>query len=194
MRFLKYFQIKYLSSNFSNRKSVHFERLLFPSKFFTLYRLFWFFIKLEHLYLPETEIQNIKSERKGRMVQSKRYATLLIIFLLALHSQVSEAQETGSFVTINKAEIYFEEHGSGEPLLLLHGFINSGRQYSTIIPELVEKYRVIVPDFRGHGYSTNPEKIFTHKQFADDMFALLEHLGIDEYSAIGYSSGRYSNR
>jgi pimeloyl-ACP methyl ester carboxylesterase len=103
---------------------------------------------------------------------------------------VLPAQTFSQSVRINGADIHYETHGAGEPLLLLHGFGSCGRQaWAPYIDALSAKFRVIVPDMRGHGASTNPSGKFTHRQAALDMLALLDSLGIHRVSAIGASSG-----
>jgi pimeloyl-ACP methyl ester carboxylesterase len=93
-------------------------------------------------------------------------------------------------VELNGIEMYYETEGTGEPLLLLHGgggchedWIYAGRD------QLLREYTIIVPDARGHGRSTNPQKIITHRQCALDALALLDHLGIKKCRAIGLSFG-----
>ena len=95
-----------------------------------------------------------------------------------------------SVLQTNGIELYYEVEGNGEPLLLLHGMTGShedwehaGRQ------EFLRKYRLITPDARWHGRSTNPEKTFSHRQCAHDTLALLDHLGIQRCRAIGVSMG-----
>src|SRR5438445_186609 len=85
--------------------------------------------------------------------------------------------------------MYFETCGKGDPLVLLHGFFRSGQLWAEFIPELSERYQLIVPDLRGHGRSTNPTGQFTHRQSALDVFALLERLGISKFKAMGISTG-----
>jgi pimeloyl-ACP methyl ester carboxylesterase len=87
-------------------------------------------------------------------------------------------------------EMYYEEYGVGKPLVLLHGFGGCTQNWHPFTAELSERYRLIIVDMRGHGYSTNPESKFTHREAASDVFLLLEKLGIDHFSAIGMSSGR----
>lgn len=93
-------------------------------------------------------------------------------------------------VLLNGIQLYYETEGAGEPLLLLHGgggcqehWVHAGRD------QFVREYRLIQPDARGHGRSTNPDKTITHRQCALDMFALLDHLGISKCRAIGLSMG-----
>ena len=124
------------------------------------------------------------------MSKQKTSIVLLIgIVSILMISEISGAQTSGTSITLNGASIYFEAYGSGKPLLLLHGITGTGKFYSPIIAELAQYYRLIVPDLRGHGRFTNPDNGFTHRQAASDIIALLNHLSISEYSAIGYSSG-----
>ncbi len=92
-------------------------------------------------------------------------------------------------VAVNDIEMYYEDFGKGEPLLLLHGFGGCSQNWQPFVDELAEQYRLIVVDLRGHGYSTNPRNIFTHRQAANDVFQLLEHLKIGQFSAMGMSTG-----
>ena len=96
---------------------------------------------------------------------------------------------TGQTVSINGMEMYYEIHGTGEPLLLLHGGGGVGANWQLIFKETPEGYQLIVPDLRGHGRSTNPSMAFTFRQSALDVFALLDHLGIERCKAIGISMG-----
>lgn len=93
-------------------------------------------------------------------------------------------------ITINDGiKIYYEIHGEGSPLLLLHGFTGSGANLLPLFRPLTRRHQLIIPDLRGHGRSTNPLNEFTHRQAASDIFSLLEHLKIDKYSAVGFSAG-----
>ena len=95
----------------------------------------------------------------------------------------------GQIIKIGNLDLYFEEYGSGKPLLLLHGFGGCAQNWQPFIGELSQSFRLIVVDLRGHGYSNNPEKKFTHKLAAEDIFLLLDKLGIENFSAIGMSTG-----
>jgi len=90
---------------------------------------------------------------------------------------------------LNGMQMYYELSGQGEPLVLLHGFTGSGRDWELIFKEPPAGYRLVVPDLRGHGRSTNPSMVFTHRQSALDVFALLDRLSIDRFRAIGMSAG-----
>lgn len=95
----------------------------------------------------------------------------------------------GHTVQINSIEMYYEEYGAGEPLVLLHGFGGCSQNWLPFIAELSEHHRLVVVDLRGHGHSTNPENKFTHREAASDVFLLLEKLAVGHFSAMGMSSG-----
>ena len=92
-------------------------------------------------------------------------------------------------VKVNDIEMYYDVHGEGDPLVLLHGFAMTGASFRTLIPEYMKHFKLIIPDLRGRGHSTNPTQAFTHRQSASDIFSLLKHLEIDKFHAIGSSSG-----
>jgi pimeloyl-ACP methyl ester carboxylesterase len=96
----------------------------------------------------------------------------------------------GRLALVNRAEMYYEIHGQGEEnLVLLHGFFGSGAIWHPWLHLLTERYRVILPDLRGHGRSNNPSGVFTHRQAAQDVLALCDGLGVDRFCAIGASTG-----
>src|SRR5579872_1681053 len=104
---------------------------------------------------------------------------------------MNSESNAGRTASINGFEMYYEVRGEGQPLVMLHGFTGAGSdwQYVFDLDELAKSYRVIVPDLRGHGGSTNPSNVFTHRQCALDVFGLLDHLKIEKFKAIGLSGG-----
>jgi pimeloyl-ACP methyl ester carboxylesterase len=92
-------------------------------------------------------------------------------------------------VSLNGFDMCYEARGEGEPLLLLHGGMGIGSDWKHVFATDPEGYRLIVPDLRGHGRSTNPAQRFTFRQCASDLLALLDHLGIARTNAIGMSMG-----
>jgi pimeloyl-ACP methyl ester carboxylesterase len=97
--------------------------------------------------------------------------------------------QPGRIETLNGVQIYFEIHGTGEPVLLLHGFSGSSQDWVASLSELARKFELIVPDLRGHGRSGILTKAFRHADAAMDIFALLDHLGIGACKGIGVSGG-----
>jgi pimeloyl-ACP methyl ester carboxylesterase len=92
-------------------------------------------------------------------------------------------------LNVNGIALHWEETGEGEPLLFLHGAMGCGADWRHIFGEPPAGYRVIAPDLRGHGASTNPSGQFTFRQCARDVHALLRHLGVPRVKAIGVSGG-----
>lgn len=93
-------------------------------------------------------------------------------------------------VQLNGVEMYYETEGAGDPLLLLHGGTGCQENWAHCgRDQFAREYCVILPDARGHGRSTNPQKIITHRQCALDTLALLNHLDIRSCRAIGLSMG-----
>ena len=99
------------------------------------------------------------------------------------------AQPLGRIETLNGVQLYFEVHGTGEPLLLLHGFSGSSQDWVTSITELGAEYQLIMPDQRGHGRSSILAKPFRHQEAAGDMLALLDHLKVSTCKGLGVSGG-----
>jgi pimeloyl-ACP methyl ester carboxylesterase len=100
-----------------------------------------------------------------------------------------QTPNTSKTVSLNHMEMYVEVRGEGKPLLLLHGFTGIGSDWNLIFPLPPKGYRLIIPDLRGHGSSTNPSGQFTHRQAASDVFGLLDHLGVGTFRAMGMSTG-----
>jgi pimeloyl-ACP methyl ester carboxylesterase len=93
-------------------------------------------------------------------------------------------------IDVNGFQLHYEDRGSGEPLLLLHGGTGIGADWNLVFADGDPPgFRVIVPDLRGHGRSTNPSRVFTFRQAADDLFALLDRLDVTRVKAIGLSMG-----
>jgi pimeloyl-ACP methyl ester carboxylesterase len=92
-------------------------------------------------------------------------------------------------VEINGVALHYETVGDGEPLLWLHGFMGAGADWKHIFHEPPDGFRLLAPDLRGHGASTNPSGEFSFRQAADDVGALLHHLGLEKVHAIGVSGG-----
>ena len=93
-------------------------------------------------------------------------------------------------IDLHGFSVFYEERGEGEPLLLLHGGTGIGGDWQHVFTAGDPAgFRLVVPDLRGHGRSTNPARAFTIRQAAEDVFALMDHLGIRRAKAIGLSLG-----
>jgi len=93
---------------------------------------------------------------------------------------------------INDIAMSYDDNGSGPALLLIHGFPLCRRMWYPQVKALVSSgFRVITPDLRGFGESDSPEGPYSMDLFADDMAALLDHLGVEEAVIGGMSMGGY---
>ena len=87
-------------------------------------------------------------------------------------------------------EIYYEDHGAGQPVVLIHGYPLSGRGWDKQVPALLEAgYRVITYDRRGFGKSSQPASGYDYDTFAADLSVLLEHLDLRDAVLVGHSMG-----
>src|SRR5580693_1171734 len=90
---------------------------------------------------------------------------------------------------LNGVQLYYELHGAGDPLILLHGFSGCSQDWAPLIAEWSKNFQLIIPDMRGHGRSSNPSATFRHKDSATDIFAMLDHLGVGTFKGLGVSGG-----
>lgn len=91
------------------------------------------------------------------------------------------------YKTEDGAYLYYRDEGEGVPLLLMHGWSLSGAVYEKTRRDLAGSYRVITPDFRGHGYSSKVLTGHTVEQYARDMKQLLDFLGVEQFVLCGWS-------
>ncbi|MFQ5448725.1 MAG: alpha/beta fold hydrolase, partial [Saprospiraceae bacterium] len=80
----------------------------------------------------------------------------IILAYIVLLSGITTNAQTGHYAEVNGTKIYYEMYGEGEPLLLLHGFTVSHIVWDDLVKDLSKNYKLIIPDLRGHGNSTNP--------------------------------------
>ncbi|CAM5280429.1 2-succinyl-6-hydroxy-2,4-cyclohexadiene-1-carboxylate synthase [Streptomyces avidinii] len=94
-----------------------------------------------------------------------------------------------SYAEVNGQSLYFEESGTGEALVLLHGGLGSGDMFIPLLPSLADGRRVIVVDLQGHGRSPGTDRALRAELLADDVAALIKHLGLERADVLGYSLG-----
>jgi pimeloyl-ACP methyl ester carboxylesterase len=95
----------------------------------------------------------------------------------------------GSYADVNGINLYYETHGSGRPMILLHGGLGSGEMFGPILPALSADHQVVVPDLQGHGRTADIDRPIDVRLMADDIAALIDHLGLDKPDLVGYSLG-----
>jgi pimeloyl-ACP methyl ester carboxylesterase len=95
----------------------------------------------------------------------------------------------GRSLEVNGASLYYQEHGDGAPLILIHGGLSSSADWQSLVPELAADFRILTPDSRGHGRSTNPAGELSYASIADDIAALIAALGLERPLVGGWSDG-----
>src|SRR5437763_6903049 len=96
----------------------------------------------------------------------------------------------GQSASVNGLTMYYEVHGAGRPLVLLHGALSAiGTSFGKVLPSLAKTRQVIAIEQQAHGHTADIDRPLTIEQMADDTTALLRHLGIEEADIFGYSLG-----
>ncbi len=101
----------------------------------------------------------------------------------------TDANGTGQYAEVNGINLYFETHGAGRPMVLLHGGLGSGEMFGPVLSMFAQNHQVIVPDLQGHGRTADIDRPIDVRLMADDIAALIDHLGLDAPDLVGYSLG-----
>ena len=101
----------------------------------------------------------------------------------------AESAGSGQYADINGINLYYETYGSGRPMILLHGGLGSGEMFGPILPTLADHHQVIVVDLQGHGRTGDIDRPLDIRLMADDIAALIDHLGLQKPDVVGYSLG-----
>jgi pimeloyl-ACP methyl ester carboxylesterase len=116
----------------------------------------------------------------------------IVFFLATLVPAIVSAQETPTvgYAPVNGLKMYYEVHGSGDPVVLLHGaFMTITNNWTGWIGELSKTRKVIAVELQGHGRTADIDRDISSANLADDVAALLDHLKIPRADLIGYSMG-----
>ena len=103
--------------------------------------------------------------------------------------RTTEQKGVGQYAEVNGINLYFETHGTGQPLILLHGGLGSGEMFGPTLTELAQQHQVIVVDLQGHGRTADIDRPIDIRLMADDIAALIDHLKLDKPDVVGYSLG-----
>lgn len=121
---------------------------------------------------------------------------ILIVITLSLLATGSWSQSnTGTsvktgYAPVNGLKMYYEIHGDGEPIVLLHGaYMTIGLNWAQLIPELSKTRKVIVVELQGHGRTGDIARPFSYDALASDIAGLMKYLSIERADILGYSFG-----
>ncbi len=101
----------------------------------------------------------------------------------------TEAKGTGAYAEVNGINLYYEIHGAGAPLVLLHGGLGATEMFGPALTRLAEAHQVIGVDLQGHGRTADVDRPIRLETMAEDIAALIDHLGLGRVDAVGYSLG-----
>ena len=102
---------------------------------------------------------------------------------------MTSKDSAGDYAEINGLSMYYETHGSGEPLVLLHGGFGATGMFGGLLPALAARRRVVAVDLQGHGRTADVDRPLRIEHMADDVAALIGHLGFGAAGVMGYSLG-----
>ncbi|MEV0900061.1 alpha/beta hydrolase [Actinoplanes sp. NPDC049802] len=94
-----------------------------------------------------------------------------------------------SYADVNGINLYYEIQGEGSPLVLLHGGLGSGEMFAPVLPAFTANRQVILADLQGHGRTADVDRPLDIRTMADDIAALIDHLGLEKPDVVGYSLG-----
>ena len=125
------------------------------------------------------------------MITLDRNIGLVAAFGFALSFAPAMAEEpTTGHAPVNGLQMYYEIHGEGEPLVLLHGaYMSIPSNWQALIPALSETRQVIAVELQAHGRTSDADRPITYEGMADDVAALLDHLSVEKADFFGYSMG-----
>src|SRR6266478_4864462 len=103
--------------------------------------------------------------------------------------RTTQTTGTGQYAEVNGINLYYETHGSGRPMVLLHGGLGSGEMFGPVLPQLAERHQVITVDLQGHGRTADIDRPIDVRLMAGDIAALIEHLALASPDVVGYSLG-----
>jgi len=102
---------------------------------------------------------------------------------------IADNERKQGYASVNGLNLYYEIHGSGEPLVLLPGGFMTVEAMGEIVPQLAATRRVIGVELQGHGHTADIERPLGFESMADDIAALIRHLGLERADIFGYSLG-----
>src|SRR5256714_11498830 len=116
--------------------------------------------------------------------------TAFLLMTLVTADVSAQQKPTTGYAPVNGVKMYYEVHGSGEPVVLLHGaFMTITNNWSGWIAELSKTRKVIAVEMQGHGRTADIDRDLSSENLSDDVAALLDHLKIPSADVIGYSMG-----
>lgn len=104
-------------------------------------------------------------------------------------SNIAREHAGGSYAPVNGLHLYYEIHGTGQPLVLIHGALGTTGMFARLLPALAANRQVIAVELQAHGHTADIDRPMSFEAMADDIGALIGHLGLGSADVLGYSMG-----
>jgi pimeloyl-ACP methyl ester carboxylesterase len=101
----------------------------------------------------------------------------------------SAVKSSGQYAEVNGINLYYEIHGAGRPMILLHGGLGSGEMFGPVLPVFAERHQVVTVDLQGHGRTADIDRPLDLRLMAGDIAALIDYLALVKPDVVGYSLG-----
>jgi pimeloyl-ACP methyl ester carboxylesterase len=106
-----------------------------------------------------------------------------------VNSKATNKDARSSYASVNGLNLYYEIHGAGEPLILLHGGVGAIEMFGEVLPSLAQNRQVVAVDLQAHGRTADIDRPLSFELMAGDIAALIKYLGIEDADVMGYSLG-----
>jgi pimeloyl-ACP methyl ester carboxylesterase len=131
-----------------------------------------------------------RKDRKGMGSSTWRLGELCVRYKGNSMNATPQGRAASGYAPVNGLNLYYEIHGAGQPLVLLHGAFSAiGTSFDALLPSLAQTRQVIALEMQAHGRTADIDRPLTLEQMADDTAAALRYLGIDRADIFGYSMG-----
>ena len=101
----------------------------------------------------------------------------------------TDTKGSGKYAKLNGLDLYYETHGTGRPMILLHGGLGSSDMYAPVLPQLTQRHQVVTVDLQGHGRTADVDRPLDVRLMADDIAGLIDQLELEKPDVVGYSLG-----
>ncbi len=131
-------------------------------------------------------------DNKQRIVSklNLKHMRAMALMLTLLGSTAAAQEPKTGYAPVNGLKMYYEIHGKGEPVVLLHGaFMTITNNWTEMIAELSKTRQIIAVEMQGHGRTADINRDFSYENLADDIASLLDYLKIKQADVLGYSMG-----
>jgi len=126
---------------------------------------------------------------RKRFVAASTAGIVLASSIFAFTQTSTTAAPKSGYAPVDGLKMYYEIHGTGKPLILLHGGLGSTDMFSLIMPQLSQERQVIAVDLQAHGRTADVGSALSYETMADDVAALIHYLQIEKADLMGYSVG-----